>query len=153
MITKHSQAFIDLVKASEGCELQAYKDTNGIPTIGYGATHYENGAAVKMYDSITQQQAEDLLGVLVGQFETTLSSLIPATINQNQFDALLDFVYNCGIGNLKSSTLLKKVIANPNDAEIAFEFNKWVHGQNGQTLAGLVTRRAKEATLYFTPVN
>lgn len=153
MISKHSQGLINLLKLSEGCRLEAYKDTNGIPTIGYGATHYENGLPVKMYDSITQQAAEDLLNHLLTEYDNAVASYVPAIINQNQFDALVDFAYNCGKQNLKGSTLLKKVIANPADTEIAFEFNKWVHGANGQLLPGLVTRRKNEVELYFTPVN
>jgi lysozyme len=71
------------------------------------------------------------------------------TINQNQFDALVSFCYNVGPGNLKSSTLLKKVNANPNDPTIRTEFLKWNKG-GGKVLAGLTRRRTAEANLYFS---
>ena len=70
-------------------------------------------------------------------------------INQNQKDALTDFAYNCGVGNLKNSTLLKKVNANPIDASIRAEFLRWDKA-NGKVLAGLTRRREAEANLYFS---
>ena len=66
-----------------------------------------------------------------------------------QFDALVSFAYNVGVGNFAKSTLLKKVNANPNDPTIRSEFEKW-NKANGRVLKGLVTRRKEEADLYFT---
>jgi lysozyme len=151
-IKTHSQSLIDLVKSSEGCELSAYKDTNGIPTIGYGATYYKDGSKVKIGDTITQEQAENLLNYHLTVYDKHVTDVVTSNINQNQYNALVDFCYNCGMGNLDSSTLLKKVDANPMDPTIVIEFNKWVYDQKKNKLPGLITRRAKEASLYFKPI-
>jgi lysozyme len=76
--------------------------------------------------------------------------LVKSSVTPNQFAALTSFAYNAGIGNLKSSTLLKKVNANHNDPSIALEFAKWDKA-GGKVLAGLTKRRASESKLYFTP--
>jgi lysozyme len=81
-------------------------------------------------------------------FEKYVDSYCVDTITQNQFDALVSFAYNLGPSNLKVSTLLKKVNANPNDELIKLEFMKWVKA-GGKTLKGLVRRREAEANLYF----
>lgn len=146
---------IALLKASEGCKLKSYKCPAGIWTIGFGNTFYASGAKVKEGDVITQQQAEDLLHLILTKYEATVNRLVKSAINQNQFDALVDFAYNAGEGALQSSTLLKKVNANPSDSTIAQEFLKWtkatVKGVKVE-LPGLVTRRKKESELYFKSV-
>jgi lysozyme len=73
------------------------------------------------------------------------------SVNQNQYDALVSFVFNLGIGAFRKSTLLKKIQANPNDPAIRAEFMKWVNA-GGKPLKGLITRRAAEADLYFKPL-
>lgn len=139
----------ELVKEFEGCKLKAYKCPAGIWTIGYGNTQYENGKAVKEGEVITLDRAEQLLEVILIKFVQQTNELIKSNVNQNQRDALTDFAYNCGIGNLRSSTLLKKVNADPNDKTIRAEFEKWVRA-NGKVLKGLVKRRTAEANLYFS---
>lgn len=139
----------ELVKEFEGCSLKAYKCPAGIWTIGYGNTQYENGKAVKEGDIITQERAEQLLEVILIKFVQQVGELVKSKVNQNQKDALTDFAYNCGVGNLRSSTLLKKVNADPNDKTIKSEFEKWVRA-NGKVLKGLVKRRTAEANLYFS---
>ena len=69
-------------------------------------------------------------------------------LTQNQFDALVSFVFNVGAGNFRSSTLLKRLKSNPNDPDIENQFKKWVY-DNGKVLPGLVRRRDEEAKLYF----
>ena len=81
-------------------------------------------------------------------FEQYVDSYCRDDINQNQFDALVSFAYNLGPANLKSSTLLKKVNANPEDETIRAEFMKWTKA-GGRVLRGLVRRREAEANLYF----
>jgi lysozyme len=81
-------------------------------------------------------------------FEKYVDSYCVDSITQNEFDALVSFAYNLGPANLKASTLLKKVNANPNDESIRLEFMKWVKA-GGKTLKGLVRRREAEADLYF----
>lgn len=139
----------ELVKHFEGCKLTSYVCSAGHNTIGYGNTFYENGVKVKPGDKITQQRAEELLDVILIKFVQQTNELIKSNVNQNQRDALTDFAYNCGIGNLKSSTLLKKVNADPNDKTIRDEFMKWNKG-GGKVLNGLTRRREAEANLYFS---
>jgi lysozyme len=74
---------------------------------------------------------------------------VKVLLTQNQFDALVSFIYNVGTGNFKKSTLRRKVSADPRDPSIAAEFARWNKG-GGKVLPGLVKRRAEEAKLYFT---
>ena len=137
-----SRKGIELIKAHEGLRLDAYLCPAGVPTIGYGHTYN-----VKMGDRITAEQAEMLLigDLIVAETEVNRYGL---NINQNQFDALVSFVFNVGAGNFRSSTLLKRLKANPNDPDIANQFKRWVYG-GGKVLPGLVRRRNDEAKLYF----
>ena len=138
-----------LVKEFEGCKLKAYKCPAGIWTIGYGNTRYEDGLGIREGDEITQAKAELLLEAILIKFIKEVEKMVKSNINQNQKDAITDFAYNCGIGNLNSSTLLKKVNANPNDITIKDEFLKW-NKASGKVLAGLTKRRQAEANLYFS---
>ena len=140
----------DLIKLFEGCKLVAYKCSAAKDTIGYGNTFYENGTPVKPGDKITQERANELFEIIAKDFADKVKPLIKSAVTPNQFAALTSFAYNAGIGNLKSSTLLKKVNANPNDPTIAQEFAKWVRANN-KVLAGLTRRREAETKLYFTP--
>ena len=138
-----SRKGIELIKAHEGLRLDAYLCPAGVPTIGYGHTYN-----VKMGDRITAEQAERLLigDLIVAETEVNRYGL---NINQNQYDALVSFVYNVGAGNFRSSTLLKRLKANPNDPDIEYQFRRWVYG-DGKVLPGLVRRRKDDAKLYFT---
>lgn len=149
-ITKIGQKGLDLIKSFEGLYLKPYLCPANVPTIGYGNTFYENGKKVTLKDPIiTESRAIELLMSELGMYEQKVDSYCIDTINQNQFDALVSFCYNVGPGNLKSSTLLKKVNANPNDPTIRTEFLKWNKG-GGKVLAGLTRRRTAEANLYFS---
>jgi len=139
---------IALIKKFEGLFLNAYLDPIGIPTIGWGTIKYPNGKSVKMGDKITLEQAEEYLLHEANEKTSFINSLVTSKINQNQFDALASFAYNLGTGALKKSTLLKKVNANPIDASIRDEFNKW-NKAGGKVLRGLVIRRTAEGSLYF----
>ena len=151
-ITKTGQKGIDLIKQFEGFSSKPYLCPAKVPTIAYGATFYPDGKKVTMNDKLlTESQGVDLLKNMLSSFEKYVDSYCVDTINQNQFDALVSFCYNLGPANLKSSTLLKKVNANPNDPTIKGEFLKWTKA-SGKVLKGLVTRRTAEAELYFTPV-
>ena len=148
-ITKTGKAGIEMIKTFEGFRSAPYKCSAGVPTIGYGATFYPGGKKVTMTDpSITEEKAVELLANMLVSFEKYVDSYCRDDINQNQFDALVSFAYNLGPANLKSSTLLKKVNANPEDETITAEFMKWVKA-GGKTLKGLVRRREAEANLYF----
>jgi lysozyme len=148
-ITKTGPAGIEIIKSMEGFRSAPYKCPAGIPTIGYGATFYPGGKKVTMADAaITEARGTELLQSMLVSFEKYVDSYCVDTITQNQFDALVSFAYNLGPANLKSSTLLKKVNANPEDESIRLEFMKWVKA-GGKTLKGLVRRREAEANLYF----
>lgn len=141
----------DLIKQFEGCNLNAYPDpaTGNLPvTIGFGSVMYKTGDKIKMGDTITQEQAEDLLEWEVNQKGSILSSL-NLGLNQNQFDAVVSFIYNVGFGNFNKSTMFKRLKAG--DYEVANEFGKW-NKANSKIMKGLTTRRAAEATLFNTPM-
>jgi lysozyme len=141
---KTSQKGIDLIKQFEGFQSKAYKCPAGVPTIGYGHTK-----TAKMGQIITQQEAENLLKTDLIEAENAVkSACIGININQNQFDALVSFVFNLGTKNFFSSALLKLIRKNTNDPAIRNEFSKWKHA-GGKELPGLVKRRKAEAELYF----
>ncbi len=139
-----------MIKSFEGLRLKPYLCSAKVPTIGYGNTFYENGKKVTLKDSeITESRATDLLAWSLGKFEQYVDSYCRDDVSQNQFDALVSFCYNLGPANLKSSTLLKKVNADPNDPTIKNEFLKW-NKAAGRVLAGLTRRRQAESDLYFS---
>jgi lysozyme len=147
-INQSSAKGLNLIKTFEGLSLIPYLCPAGIPTIGYGSTFYSDGTKVKITDKpISEFQASTLLMNTLRHYEQSVDSFCRDDISQTQFDALVSFAYNCGVGNLKSSTLLKKVNANPNDPTIRQEFLKWNKG-GGKVLAGLTKRRTAEADLY-----
>ena len=134
---------IALIKEFEGLRLKAYKCPGGVWTIGYGHT-----AGVKPGMVITEAQAEEYLKADLIAFERYLNGLGLA-LNQNQFDALVSFIYNVGTGNFSNSTLLRKVRANPQENSIMDEFLRWVYSK-GRVLPGLQRRRLAEMKLYFS---
>ena len=139
-----SQKGISLIKSFEGLSLKAYKDSVGVTTIGYGST----GPHVSMGQTITEAQAESLLKNDLSRFEKGVSDLVTAPLNQNQFDALVSFSFNLGLGNLKSSTLLRKL--NSLDySGAAKEFERW-NKAGGKVLAGLTRRRIAERDLFLS---
>jgi lysozyme len=142
-----SQNGINLIKKYEGCKLKAYKCPAGIWTIGYGNTYYENKTKVKEGDTITQEQANELLELILIEFVNGVTNMVKTNINQNQFDSLCSFAYNLGLNALKKSTLLLKINTNPSDPTIPAEFAKW-NKAGGKVLAGLTKRRKEEADLY-----
>jgi len=147
---KIGQKGLDLIKKKEGMALTPYICPAGIPTIGYGNTYYPDGRKVTMNDNaITEQDAENLLKHVLENYENGVNRYVQKPINQNQFDALVSFAYNLGLGALKESTLLKKVNSDPNDVDIAFQFSRW-NKADGRALAGLTLRRKEEADLYFS---
>ena len=145
---KLNKAGADLIKSFEGLRLDAYLCSAGKPTVGFGSTFFEDGTPVKLGDKITKERADSLFEKVSDSFAAKVKGLIKSDINENQFSALVSFSFNVGIGNLKSSTLLKKVNANPMDASIRNEFLKW-NRASGKVLAGLTRRREAEANLYF----
>jgi lysozyme len=141
-----NKAGIDLIKSFEGCRLEAYPDpaTGGDPwTVGYGST----GPKVVKGLKITQQQAEELLLEDLERFEKGVSNLVTVNISDNQFAALVSFSFNCGLANLKSSTLLKLVNAGKFE-EAALQFERW-NKAAGKVMTGLTRRRQAERDLFL----
>jgi len=134
---------INLIKSFEGCRLNAYKPvpTEQYWTIGYG--HY--GSDVAPNQVITQAEAEILLGIDLKKYEQAVTASTPFPLTQNQFDALVSFSYNCGVGNLKKLVNGRKA---PQVAEAMLNYNK----AGGKILAGLTRRRQAEHDLFIKDI-
>ena len=136
-----SKTGLDLIKHFEGCELYAYKCPAGVWTIGYGHTK-----GVEPGMQITEQDAEDMLKEELIEYESYINDLVTVGLNQNQFDAMVSWVYNLGAGNLKASTLLK--VLNAGDyAGVSAQIMRW-NKAGGKVLEGLTRRRQAEADLF-----
>ena len=130
-----------LIKKFEGCRLEAYYCSGGVLTIGYGHT-----GGVKESDTITQEEAEKLLRADVFKFEEYVEDNVMVELDQSQFDALVAWTFNLGPGNLRESTMLKKL--NEADyASVPSEMKRW-NKAGGKTLDGLIRRRNAEALLF-----
>ncbi len=140
---KCNQAGIDLIKQFEGLRLTAYRDIGGIYTIGYGCTHNVMPTLV-----IDQAEADRRLKLDLLEVAAEVSKLLTNQITDNQFAALCCFAYNVGVGNLKSSTLLKRVNYGGKD-EAADEFLRWSKVK-GVVTPGLVRRRYAERALFLS---
>ncbi|HEV8286018.1 MAG TPA: lysozyme [Chitinophagaceae bacterium] len=144
----------EFIKSKEGLELKAYQDSAGIWTIGYGTIIYEDQTPVKKGDVITQERADELIEREISSKSAKVNAAVAnVPVNQNQFNALVSFAYNVGTGALLSSTLLKRVKADPSDPNIRDAFMMWNKAHvNGKLVAvkGLTNRRAAEANLYFS---
>ena len=145
-----SQKAVSQIMIDEGCVLYAYKDSGGVWTIGCGHTYN-----VKPGDLITKAQALQLLTQDTQDAVTQVNSL-NVTFNQNQFDAIVQLVYNIGIGRFLQQPLWAMIKKNPNTTDLSFKqtfLNTCVHDAKGQVLAGLVARRKRNCDLYCTPVS
>ena len=135
---KASQTLINHIKKSEACRLTAYQDTANVWTIGYGHTQ-----GVKRGDRCTQYQAEQWLKEDLARFEAAAGK-VRRIATQGQFDAVVDFMYNCGPGNFDKSTLRQYIESGRKTYEIQEQFLRWVNS-GGKKQGGLVTRRIWEA--------
>jgi lysozyme len=138
---KTSEEGVALIKHFEGCELEAYLCPAGVWTIGYGHTF-----GVKEGDVVDQEAAEALLIEDLEEFEGYVRAAAEIELKQNQFDALVAWVYNLGPGNLKESTLLNRVNYGPL-SDVPTQIKRWTKS-GGKELPGLVKRRAAEAALW-----
>lgn len=135
---KYSKEGLQLTESFESCKLVAYPDVKGIWTIGWGHT----GVLVVKGLTCTQAQADNWLLSDVASAEAAVNRFVHITINQHEFDALVDFAFNCGITAFAGSTLLK--LLNKGDIQgAAHEFEKWDHAA-GKVVAGLLRRRLAE---------
>ena len=141
-----SAAGLAVVKEFEGLRLKAYKCPAAVWTIGYGHTSAAGNPIVTPELVITNDEAEQILERDMVQYEDGVRKFVKVELTQNQFDALVDFAYNAGVGALQKSTLLKKVNAGKFD-EVPAEFMKWTKG-GGKELPGLVRRRRAEVKLW-----
>lgn len=139
----------ELIKEIERLRLQAYLCPAGVWTIGWGHTK-----CVKKGMQITEEQAEELLREDM-QDAIDVVEMLSVDLTENQYNALVSFVFNIGATAYRSSTLRKMVLADPNNPKIADEMKKWKYATNPKTkkkevLPGLVRRREREAELYFS---
>jgi lysozyme len=140
---------IDLIKSYEGLRLNAYQDSVGVWTIGYGHTSAAGNPAVTSGMKITNQQAEDMLRSDLRKYQAYVEAVVRVPVNDNQYGAMVSLCYNIGPGNFAKSTLVKKV--NASDWRGAAEqFGVW-NKAGGKVLAGLVRRRSAEAALFAKP--
>ena len=144
-------ATLVLIQGFEGFVDHWYKDPVGIWTVCYG--HTDAAGTPKYRDTkdktFTKEEGLSILRMDLAKYEAAVRSKVTVPLNDNQFGALVSFTFNLGEGNLKKSTLLKKV--NRGDfAGASKEFGKWVKA-GGKTLPGLVRRRAAEAALFLKP--
>jgi lysozyme len=135
-----------LARRFEGLYLSPYLCPAGVPTIGFGATYYEDGTRVTLHDApITRERAEAMLLWMVRKvYLPAVIKLCPGAISENpgRVAALIDWTFNLGAGMLRSSTLRKKVNAGDWDA-VPSEIRKW-NKAGGRVLKGLMIRREAE---------
>lgn len=145
-----------MIKSEERCVLHPYLDEAGVPTIGYGTTVYPNGQHVTMKDAdITQAMADGFLYAFAANVADAVTAMAPDTLNQNQFDSLVDFAYNVGTGALHGSTLLKLIKVNAIDPGVRTAFAVWdkIHVDGSLIISKtLVGRRQRDVNLYFKPI-
>ena len=149
MTRKTCPAGIDLIKSWEGLYLTAYHgaaDRPGLLTIGYGHTDAAGPPKVTPGMTITERQAQDILRSDLTGCEIAVSRSVLVTLNDNQFAALVSFVFNVGEANFKKSNLLKKLNAG-DYASVPSELMKWTMA-NGKRVQGLANRRAAEGGLW-----
>lgn len=138
---KISQEGLCLIKKFEGCSLEAYQCAASVWTYGYGSTKN-----VQEGDTITKEDAEKLLSEEIKEYENYVKDLVEVDLNQNQFDALVSWVFNLGPDNLKKSTLLK-VLNNKKYEDVPAQIQRW-NKVDGKVLEGLVRRRNAESLLF-----
>lgn len=153
---KASKKIVEFITKFEGFRAKPYIDIAGHATIGYGATYYQDMRKVTMNDPpITHECALDLKAFHIKVTEDIIHKYVKSNINQNQFDALVSWCYNFGEGNLRTSTLLKKINANPNDPTIKNSWVQWNKARDPKTKQlkvsnGLTRRRNEEIAIYFS---
>lgn len=140
---KTSDKGIEFIIKEEGEVLNAYRCQAGVWTIGVGHT---GGVTPDM--KITKKQSRELLKADLVRFEKAVNETIKHQLLQHQFDALVSFSFNVGTEAFRKSTLAKKINSNAPWNEIRAEFLRW-NKAKGKVLAGLTSRRKREAKLYY----
>lgn len=145
---KTSKNGIQLIKSFEGCRLKAYKCPANVWTIGIGHTGTVNGKPITEGMTITELMAETLLAIDLQKFENAINTKVKKPLTQNEFDGIVSFVFNVGIGAFEQSTMLK--LLNQGNFELAAkQFDRWIYAK-GKVLNGLKQRRAAEKALFLT---
>lgn len=145
---KISSRGIELIKSFEGLVTTAYRCQAGVLTIGYGHTYN-----VYQGQTISREEAEQLLARDLVWAEECVSSKVKKPLNQNQFDALVSFVFNVGPTNFHNSTLLRVINADPGNYDaVVRQLKRWNHA-GGVISKGLTRRRDAEAKLYTCNVD
>jgi lysozyme len=138
-----------LIKQFEGLRLDAYKDSGGVWTIGWGSIYnLDLNRPVQAGDRIDDATALRWLRTEISEKYNYVKKAIKVPVNQNQLDSLTSFAYNVGVGAFKSSTLLKKLNEGKPEIEVADEFPKW-NKIKGVISAGLTRRRKLERDLFL----
>jgi lysozyme len=136
---------IKMLKELEGFRAEAYLDTGGVWTVGYGTTNW-NGKPVEAGMTMTEQEAELALQADLARAQTTVNQEVRVPLKQNQFDALVCFVYNIGSSAFRRSSMLMLLNSAMYD-EAANQFMRWRY-DNGKEIPGLIVRREKERTMF-----
>jgi lysozyme len=137
---------LDLIRESEGFRRRAYRDAVGVWTIGYGHTSAAGQPDVKAGDDISREEGEAILARDVAAFAEGVGRLVKRELSDAQFSALVSFAYNVGLGNFKSSGVLRAV--NEGDfGAVPQRLAMW-NKASGRVLPGLVKRRAAEGALF-----
>lgn len=139
-----SKEGLNFIKNWESLSLTPYDDGAGYQTIGYG--HKMSDEEIASVESITQEEAEALLSVDVRSAENGVNQLVKVPLAQHQFDALVSFCFNCGVGNFGSSTLLK-LLNKGYYGTVSEQMARWVHS-GGKKMKGLVRRREAEGRFF-----
>jgi lysozyme len=136
----------------EGFKLNAYKDSGGVWTVGFGSTfNHDAKRKVQEGDTVTKEIATRWMSVDVSNIVSQLNKYITSQLNPSQSAALVDYVYNRGIGNLLKTQLDELINANPFDPLVLVEIKKTgLKDRAGNLLWGLGRRRLAEAYLYQT---
>jgi lysozyme len=151
---KLSTSGIKLIKSFEGLRLHAYKDIAGVWTIGYGSTRYQDGKAIKPNDKLANETAAaDLFGITLNTYVNAVNKGVKVALTQNQFDALVSFIYNVGTGAVISSTLFKMLNAGnyQGAADQFLLWNKITDPKTGKKVPSktLTNRREQERELFL----
>jgi lysozyme len=138
---------LQLIRKWEGCRLETYLCSAGVPTIGYGST----GPHVKPNMRITQQEADALLTKDVKRFVDVVDLQVTAKLTNNQRCALICFAFNVGAGALLDSTLRRRLNSGEDPNRVAKEeLPRW-NKAGGKVLEGLARRREDELKLFLSP--
>ncbi len=143
---KTSDKGIALIKAHEGLRLNAYLCPANVWTIGFGHTSAAGAPSVAKGMKITREEADAILRQDLRAFEQGVTRRVKVGLSQSQFDALVSFAFNVGLGAFERSTLLRKLNAG-RYGDVPAELMKWTKG-GGRELPGLVNRRREEAGLW-----